>query len=149
MFFISILFFFSLSKCFLCILLYIWVAHPSFCFCVSWKFYFLRKKNGNLSRYHCTCSPFPSQLWFTISCPILPLQFEAIMNSLDLFYPFPISCREEAKEVQFLSLKSEMVPASNDVSSDIKRYWKNAWCCFGDAPTLSYFQTHTHTMHTL
>jgi hypothetical protein len=48
------------------------------------------------------------------------------MNSLDLFYPFPIYCREEAKEIQFLSLKSEIVPASDDVSSDIKRYRKNA-----------------------
>jgi hypothetical protein len=81
------------------------------------------------------------------------------MNSLDLFYPSPIFRREEAREIQSLPLKSGMVPASDDVFNDIKRYRQNACCYFGDAPTLKLFSkstrscslihTHTHTMHTL
>lgn len=79
------------------------------------------------------------------------------MNSLDLFYPSPIFRREEAREIQSLPLKSGMVPASDDVFNDIKRYRQNACCYFGDAPTLKLFSkstrscsliyTHTHNAH--
>lgn len=69
------------------------------------------------------------------------------MNSLDLFYPSPIFRREEAREIQSLPLKSGMVPASDDVFNDIKRYRQNACCYFGDALTLRH--TDAHTMHIL
>lgn len=45
---------------------------------------------------------------------------------LNLFYPFDISCREEAKEIQFHSLKSTSVP-TNDVFNDSKRYRQNVF----------------------